>query len=102
MSKSDNLNFKHSVSVTVEVAYEPITIDLTNEEWERVSQGEYLMKKVDAGYDGEIFPHTFFFNDPDNGHQLYICYERYDEGLIEIIDGFMGSLKDAHIHFNES
>ena len=87
---------KRVVNVTVDVGYENHSVKLTLGEWKRVNAGVFLERSVKDRYEGEMFTYVFSFNSPRHvNHSLVV---EYDEGG----EGFLGSIDDAAVSFDES
>jgi hypothetical protein len=87
---------KRVVNVTADVGYENHSVQLTLGEWKRVNAGAFLERSVKDYYEGEKFIYVFSFNSPRHVNDSLVV--EYDDGG----EGFLGSIDDATVSFDES
>jgi hypothetical protein len=88
---------ERKVTFNITVGYDTRSIELSEETWQSIQNGEEFSELVDDWYEGEEFVYTFNFNCSDKG-SLYVTYQRADdEDGFSCGDGFIGTIQDGWV-----
>lgn len=85
------------ITFNITVGYDTRSIELSEENWQSIQNGEEFSESVDDWYEGEKFVFTFNFNCSDKG-SLYVTYQRADDDDgCSCGDGFDGTIQDGWV-----
>ena len=85
------------ITFNITVGYDTRSIELSQEDWQSIQNGEEFSESVDDWYEGEEFVYTFNFNCSEKG-SLYVTYQRADdEDGFSCGDGFIGTIQDGWV-----